>query len=204
MDFFCRKARSGTVIPIALKPEPPNFSDRVRKPGQEFLKQVPNPITEEWNKNAFWQKVLPDMRRAYNSLCAYCATWIPHSTGSHSIDHFIPKAVTPTLAYEWDNFRYVSSRFNSRKGTRSILDPFNIQFGWYTLDFSSFLIKPGSQLNDQNKQLINDTIKILKLNDDEDLVCERQNWIEEWRNRHITFGHLKRKAPFIAYELQRI
>lgn len=191
------------MIPIALKPEPPNFSDTVRNPGQEFLKQVPNPTTKEWKEHAFWQKILPDMRRAYNSLCSYCATWIPHSTGSHSIDHFISKAVIPTLAYEWDNFRYVSSRFNSRKGTRFILDPIDIDYGWYTLDFCSFLIKPNSDLSEENRKLVSDTIDILKLNDDEKLVTERQTWFCDLLNGEINFDHLKKKAPFIAYELER-
>lgn len=191
------------MIPVAQQSEPANFSAQVRGPGQQFLRRVPNPTTNDWKGKEYWRKALPDMREAYNSICAYCATWISYGTGSHSVDHFIPRALQPNLAYEWDNFRYVSSRFNSRKGTHTILDPFKIQEGWFILDFSCFFIKPDSHLSAENKKLVLDTIKILKLNDDEDLVTERQGWVCDLFNGEITFDHLKKKAPFIAYELER-
>jgi len=143
------------------------------------------------------------MRVAYKGICAYRARWIPHSTGRHSIDHFIPKSVESPLAYEWSNFRYVSARFNSRKGTRSILDPFLLNEGWFILDFSTFLIKPNSILSADQQKSVQDTINILKLNTDEDLVTERQTWVEEFWAGEISFEHLEKKTPFIAYELER-
>ncbi len=120
-----------------------------------------------------------------------------------SIDHFIPKSKNPSLAYKWSNFRYASSRFNSRKGARAILDPFTLQEGWFTLDFSSCLVKPGADMPPDQKNPVISTINILKLNDDEDLVEERKAWIEAHRKGEITFAHLEKMAPFIAFELRR-
>lgn len=85
----------------------------------------------------------------------------------------MPKSVAPELAYEC--FRYVSSRFNSRKGTRLILDPFELEGDWFVLGFPSLLIKPNPNLLPDQKKAVLNTITILKLNTDETLVQERQS-----------------------------
>jgi len=188
---------------IPVRPEPKNFDPHVREPGLKFLKEVDEPGDILWKGREYWQRSLPDMRKAYGCVCAYCAQWIPYGTGNHSVDHFLPKNEYPELAYEWSNFRYVSSRFNARKGTRRILDPFQIKEGWFVLSFLSFLIEPGSALSSETKKAILNTIRILRLNEDEDLVAERQSWVEDFRNGQISFSFLKKKRPFIAYELER-
>jgi len=191
------------VIPVSRQNEPCDFSTLVRIPGQKFLKKVPRPTAQQWKHREYWQKILPEMRSAYHQVCAYCATWIPYSTGNHAVDHFIPKSVRPSLAYEWSNYRYVSSRFNSRKGTSTILDPFTLGEASFTIDFSSFLLKANPDLPVARQSQIRDTIEILKLNADDDLVDERQAWIEDYRSGQITLDHLQKNAPFIAYELRR-
>jgi hypothetical protein len=191
------------VIPVLPQPEPSDFSRRVRNPGQEFLKNTPSPTTEQWKRKEYWRNVLPELRAAYSRVCAYCAQWIPYSTGNHTVDHFIPKSVQPAKAYEWSNYRYVSSRFNSRKGTRTILDPFKLRETSFVIDFSSFLLKANPDLSPDQKELVLDTIEILKLNTDDDLVVERQTWTHEYFAGQITFQHLKKMAPFIALELDR-
>jgi hypothetical protein len=194
------------VIPVTPQPAPDNFDERVKTPGNTFLATVPKPKTEQWKGKEYWQKVLPNMRKAYSGICAYSAHWIPHSTGNHSIDHFTPKDKKPELAYEWSNFRYVASRFNSRKGTKNILDPFTLPPDWFILDFSSLLIKSNPSLSSDQKKRVNETISRkfgLNLNED-GLVTERFEWFCEYQNKGLPFfSHLKKKVPFIAYELQR-
>ncbi len=143
------------------------------------------------------------MRSAYHSVCAYSAHWISPATGGHSIDHFVPKSSRPDLAYEWSNYRYVSAKFNARKGTRSILDPFRLESNWFILDFDSFLIKPNPSLATDYKAAVQNTIDILRLNDDEDCIELRQDCVYWFHTGEITLSHLQRIAPFIAYELQR-
>jgi len=186
-----------------MQAEPERFDARVRVPGNAFLTGVPQPTTAQWSKHAYWQKALPDMRNAYGAICAYCATWIPHSTGTHSVDHFIPKSQDTRLAYEWSNFRYVSARFNSRKGTRVILDPFELLPDWFVIDFKTFFIKPNADLSLSQRESVSQTVKVLHLNDDDDLVDEREGWFTEYRDGHISFSHLRKRAPFIAYEIER-
>jgi hypothetical protein len=191
------------VIPVSSKPEPIDFPERVRTPGQEFLRYIPTPTTQQWYRKEFWRRVLPDMRSAYGQVCAYCAQWIPYGTGNHSIDHFVPRALQPGLAYEWSNYRYVSSRFNSRKGVFAIADPFTLAQDAFVLDFYSFLIKVNPNLPLEQKSIALETIDILKLNTDNDLVVERQTWIDDYLTGQITYQHLQKMAPFIAYELNR-
>lgn len=191
------------MIPVKLQPEPNSFFELVRKPGNIFLHKTPHPLDHEWTRRGYWRNALPEMRIAYKHICAYCAQWIPYGTGAHSVDHFIPKSVSPNLAYEWSNFRYVSSRFNSRKGTKLILDPYNLQEGWFTIDFTSFFIKPHPGLLPEQKLQVLDTIDILKLNTDELLVQERYSWVVDFLEGQCAFALLEKKMPFIAFELRR-
>ena len=57
------------------------------------------------------------------------------------------------MAYEWNNYRYVSARFNSRKGTQTIVDPFELSSDWFLLDFTLFLLHPNPGLAPVEKEL---------------------------------------------------
>jgi hypothetical protein len=202
MVLKCSSRNLKPMLPVQPKPEPANFNRQVRTPGLAFLKTNPNPKSTEWK--AYWQHALPDMKSQYNEICSYCATWIPHSTGSHSIDHFMSKQRFPKLAYEWSNFRYVSSRFNSRKGTRVILDPFTLQPGTFIIDFTTLFIKPNSNiLNAREQQRAAETIRILRFNDDDELVRERLQYYQDYIRHLITLDFLERRAPFISFEIRR-
>lgn len=191
------------MIPVQPQPEPEDFAERVKKPGAAFLRQVSHPTTGQWKGKEYWRRALPDMRTSYNGICAYSAHWISPVTGGHSIDHFVPRVSRPDLAYEWSNFRYAASKFNARKGINTILDPFQLGTDWFILDFDTFLVKPNPCLGSEQKAAVQNTIDILKLNDDEDCVELRQDYVTWFRTGDITFAHLQRKAPFIAHELQR-
>jgi len=185
-------------------PEPPYFDQEVRKKGLRFLERAPNPTSAEWRNNAYWQKVLPDMRTFYHSICNYCATWIPYSTGQHSVDHFLDKDNHPNQAYECNNYRYVSARFNSRKGTRTILDPIRLPSQAFALNFTNFFVEVNPSLTHIGlEDLANDTIRILKFNEDDNLINERMEYFTYYKNGEITFNYLQRSAPFIAHELNR-
>jgi uncharacterized protein (TIGR02646 family) len=192
------------MLPILRKNEPDEFHELVRAPGHLFLAEKPHPRVAEWKGKEYWQKSLPQMRAAYNSICAYCACWIPYSTGSQSVDHFISKKTRPDLAYEWSNYRYSSTRFNSRKGTKTILDPFTLPAEWFVIDFTTLFIKPNSgTLTAAQKQQVENTIEILHLNDDDELVRERQEYYHCYLTGEILYSYLVEKAPFIGYEIHR-
>jgi len=192
------------MLPVLRKDEPDDFHELVRAPGLVFLAEKPNPKAAEWKGKEYWQKALPQMRAAYNSVCAYCACWIPHSTGSQSVDHFNSKKIRPDLAYEWSNYRYASSRFNSRKGTKTILDPFSLSSEWFVIDFTTFFIKANTPiLTGSQKLQVENTIETLHLNDDDELVKERQEYYHCYVTGEISLAYLAGKAPFIGHEVRR-
>jgi hypothetical protein len=46
---------------------------------------LPNKLeSQQWRGKEYWQRALPDMRKAYNSICS--AFWIPHSTGYDALE----------------------------------------------------------------------------------------------------------------------
>ncbi|MCP4214194.1 MAG: hypothetical protein GY765_06035 [bacterium] len=191
------------MIPVRKQPEPEDFAILVRERGEEFLKECPIPDSEEWKKHSYWQDVLDHMGKSYKDTCAYSALWIPPEKNLiRSIDHFIPKSKMPSLAYSWDNFRYVSRAMNSNKGTKSIIDPFTLKPGWFEIDFEIFEIRPGKCLSVDEAELVLSTIRILKLDKEEHRnACQR--WVMDYCKGYITFAYLKIKAPFIAAELER-
>lgn len=191
------------MIPVKLQLEPKDFDRKIRNKGAQFLRDKEISSSRDWKNREYWQEALPDMRESYKHVCSYCAQWIPHGTGRHSIDHFIPKTEQPELAYEWTNFRYVSARFNSRKGTRDILDPFELQVDSFFINFTSFFIHPNTNLSVVRLEKAKKTIEYLKLNSDDNLVNERKEYFLLYRNNDISFNHLLTRAPFIAYEVER-
>lgn len=190
------------MIPVKQQPEPPNFENKVRSKGNAFLQTVPRPKT--WDSREYWRESLRDLHGAYNQVCSYSAQWIPWIEGSPTVDHFIPKSVKPELAYEWSNFRLSCLKMNARKRDfQDILDPFQITSGWFILDFPSLLIKASPDIDEQVKIQVRSTIKRLKLNDDDDCVKHRLDWLMRYCEKNITFDFLKETSPFIAYELER-
>ncbi len=191
------------MIPVKKQPEPGKFEKLVRVPGRDFLKKVPNPTTQQWKSHSYWREIIKDMRIAYGGVCAYCAHWIPVDTGNKTIDHFIPKSLNPELAYEWANYRLAASKYNNSKGVKKILDPFTLKPDWFVLDFPTLKVLPNGGLLPDQKEAVKNTIEILKFNKDEECIESRGNWLMDYCSGEITFKHLEKKAPFIAYELKR-
>ena len=191
------------MIPVQEKPEPPDFAHRVREPGQAFLRINSRPKSVEWKNRDYWRRSLQDLYSSYEGICAYSAEWIPSNTGVATVDHFIPKSVDPQLAYEWANYRLSSLKLNSRKKEyQDILDPFTLEDETFIIDFPSLIVKPNPHLSDQQKSLVNATIKRLGLND-EVSIKSRLRWIRSYANDDISLNFLEANAPFIAFELRR-
>lgn len=189
------------MIPIQAQPEPADFETKVRAKGAEFLAVDPNPTI--WTNREYWQDALPELYELYSHVCAYTALWIPRNEGVASVDHFIPKSAVPAEAYEWRNFRLTSLKMNSRKREfRDVIDPFVITPSTFQLKFPSLMIFPNPNLARRVKTQVAATIKRLKLNRD-DGIKSRLDWLLPYCDGEASFGLLRRKAPFIAYELER-
>ena len=186
---------------MVLKPEPANFQSNVRSPGQAFLKTVPNPSGQQFRNHDYWRKSLIDLGTAYNGICAYSSFWLPNSS---SVDHFYPKSQHPNLAYEWGNYRLSHAEINNDKGNSiEILDPFNIQNGWFILDIATMYVRPETSLPSSIQTSVKKTIDILKLNKDK-WVEMRFGIFEKWKGCTSSMKQsIQEHYPFIAIELQR-
>ena len=119
------------------------------------------------------------------------------------MDHFVAKVDDPDQAYEWSNYRLACSLVNSRKGVFSdILDPFEIEDGWFVLELSFLQILPNPELKPELKKRAQETIDRLGLQRKE---CRdaRAEYFDDYIREHIDFHYLERKCPFVAREVAR-
>lgn len=183
------------------QPEYPGFHTDVRVPGNAFLAVCPQPTSEQFKKKNFWGKAARELHAAYSGVCAYTSMYL---TEQGSVDHFLPKASYPHLAYEWDNYRLASGRVNSSKGNlESILDPFEVQDDWFFMDIPACLLRPNPALAKELRSQISGTINSLRLNQDDNYVQERCNILIEYALGDVSQAFLRRRYPFIAKEIDR-
>ncbi len=208
MDLLCGIIWGLALIPVSPVAEPAGFDAKVRIPGKAFLMTVANPVGFQWHGKDYWRRALDDLFRAYQGVCAYCASWTKRATAmttpqDSSIDHFVPRSAVPAKAYEWDNFRLCRGRLNMRKASHSdVLDPFTLNQGWFKLDFRTFLLVPDSSLSTADRGRVLATIDRLQLNSDNDYVNERVRAIRSYCLGAATFAQLASRYPFIAAEMR--
>ena len=189
------------MIHVKKQQEPIDFNIKVRIPGRKFLNSCPQPKRKDWHRHNYWRECNRDLYDCYNGVCAYTGEWFSLTTGV--VDHFKPKSLAPGLAYEWDNYRLATQRANHNKDSYIIVDPFNVQLGWFTLEIPSCLIVVGDGLSCEIYAQVKYTIEKLRLNSDDEYVQRRCDTIIDYINGNISFASLRRYFPFIASELER-
>jgi hypothetical protein len=190
------------VIRVTQQPEPPDFDRKIRQRGNRFLATTPNPTSKQFKKKAFWQQASVNLHTAYNGICAYTCFYLV--LADKSVDHFLPKALRPDMAYEWNNYRLSLPRVNQHKdNSLEILDPFIVQTGWFTLDFPSCLVRPNVILVSPLVDKIKKTIELLKLNDDDYFVQKRCDLMLDFAEGILSIGDLSKWYPFLAAEVIR-
>lgn len=207
------------MIRVPLADEPFRFHEQVRVPGlraiSEMIGQRPKrtagrrfaKVASRREKippehfPAYWTECLDDLMAAYGQICAYTCFRIHEVTGWRSADHFAPKSRHWDKVYEWSNYRLACGRLNSRKKDFSdLLDPFEIQDGWFRLELVAFQVIPDSELAPDLVQKIDRTIIRLGLND----FCKaREKDAERYWARGVTYNTLLEESPFVAKELRR-
>ena len=104
--------------------------------------------------------------------------------------------------YEWDNYRLASLLLNSRKSIHELLDPFEIEDGWFQLELFGFQVIPNASLTPMQMERVVETISKLGLN--KPWFCSAR---QRYANRYIAIGDsfstLQEDCPFVAMELRR-
>lgn len=188
------------VIGFTLQQEPQTFDVRCRKRGQAWLA-----IHPVYKRPAdYWIEFEGDLRQAFSGLCAYCAMRIMKG----QVDHFRPVAVLKDegrdeLAYEWNNFRYGEGVINGRKWKHIVLDPYEVQDGWFEILLPSLQLQGTDSIPQQHRELAAFTLKHLGLRDSEVVVRYRREWFDLYQNGKLTLDGLTAVAPLIAKAVQR-
>lgn len=207
------------VVPAA---EPADFDTKVRQPGLRAIAELvgapslssrpgrPRRVVATTREAipadqfpAIWTEALPDLLAAYGRVCAYMSFYIERVTGAASIDHMLPKSLTWSEVYEWNNYRLACSLMNSRKNAyQDVLDPFEIEDGWFCLEWVDYQVIPDPSLAPEVLQQVEATIQRLRLNDYE---CRRlrEEYVADFLRGDISLDHLHRRAPFLAREVER-
>lgn len=211
------------MIRVHRKEEPLDFDARVRQPGlsaiDELVGRPPRlrrrgprrakvAETEEQIKPyqfpAFWTESLDQMMVLYEQRCAYLGLHLERSTGNPSVDHFVAKAKDWRLVYEWSNYRLSASLVNARKGVQPVIDPFEVEEGWFALNLDSLYVEAGPSAPADRFSLIDSTLPILNL---PECRKDRGEYIRLYRlgpgQGGIDLHFLRRRAPFVAREMER-
>ena len=185
------------MLAVVPREEPATFDAQVRMPGQKALAENRNPLPR------YWGKCLPDLMEAYEYICAYSSLRVSPISGTPTVEHFAAKSSARQLAYEWSNYRLVCARMNSRKREfDDVLDPFEIEEGWFELEFLFLQVRPAPGLDATINKQVERTIRRLKLND-EAFCSERARWYEAWLSGRIDGTFLREYAPFVHREVVR-
>jgi hypothetical protein len=185
------------VIHVEPQPEPPDFDAKVRQPGRTGV------ASSEGELRPLWRHCATQLWEAYKGVCAYSSLHIPRGTGAISVDHLLPKSKRRELAYEWSNYRLACVRMNARKNAlEDVLDPFEVQDGWFALELSTLEVIPGEGLTESLRAQVQMTIDRLDLNDDE-FVRAREAHYMAWREGDMKLRLLRKYCPFLAKELLR-
>lgn len=219
------------MIRVRPSSEPAGFDDSVRKRGQNALLELigsPEAPKRRGPKRrkladrikdlcaddlpAFWTAALPDLRAAYRDICAYLGMYIDPATGLATVDHFKPKSRYQRLAYEWSNLRLAAHQVNTDKDNyEDVLDPFQIQDGWFVLDLLTFKVDAAEELDEHTRKAVLATVDRLKLNDPtycaararyHDLYHGLKTEPED-PDEPLPLKWLLRHCPFVARELHR-
>lgn len=195
------------MIHVAAQPEPAAFDAEVRQKGFAWLSKkkitLDRPVPSDTIIEPYWRYCLDDMYSSYSGCCAYLAIFFERVTGGGSVDHFVAKSQRADLAYEWSNYRLACSRMNSRKREYDdVIDPFEVENGWFQLELVSGRIFPSPQLPNEYKQALQATIDRLGLDDASNREMRARHY-QEYRERLYTADFLKRRSPFVWMEASR-
>ncbi len=172
--------------------EPPEFDQKVRKPGLKWLEENP----EIGRPRDYWSPFKPDLARGFKNLCAYSAIFEPVGT----VDHYIGVSSNMMLAYEWDNYRFASAWINSSKKNEDdkILDPFEVQDDWFEVHLPSLQLTVSGNVPDEYREKAEYTLMRLHLRNDERIIRQRREWYRMYCEGELNLEGLKKKAPLIA------
>jgi len=195
------------MIHVRQQPEPATFDANVRQKGLRFFADQgidpSEPLPPKTSIAPHWRACLDELYASYGGICAYLAVHFERVTGAGSVDHFIAKSSTPTMAYEWSNYRLACSRMNScKREYDDALDPFSVVNGWFHLELVSGRIFANPNLTHDQSYQVNATIKRLGLDEPGSREMRARHYLDYCRGEYVA-DFLRKRSPFVWMEANR-
>lgn len=181
------------MIPVAHPIRKPRYFTRdCETPGKAWL--AANTVSKRFP--GLWQKYQPQLAEGFHDRCGWWAMRIADG----AVDHYLSKKFYRDRAYDWDNYRYISTSVNSAKGTHDdkVFDPFEIQPGWFEVHLPSMLLKRTALVPPALHAKADFTIKQLRLKSGHKVRRNRRAWYEDYKKGRITEAGLAAYAPLVA------
>lgn len=181
------------MIRVQPVPEPAAFDAEVRQPGNAWLAAHP----DAKRVRDFWSPFRHVLRDGFRSLCGYAAMLDP--TGG-TVDHYLSVHNHRHLAYEWSNYRFVSSTMNAIKqaADEAVLDPYEVGDGWFEIILPSLQLRVTERVPAGHRPRAEETLVRLGLGDDQRIIDWRQSWYQLYQAGELTLEGLETVAPLIA------
>lgn len=185
------------MIPCLPVPEPPDFDEKARQPGNEWLASHP----DSSRPRDFWSPFRNKLAEGFNFRCGYSAMCDFVGT----VDHFLSWQNYKHLAYEWGNYRYISSWINSSKGNldNQVLDPYEVQEGWFEILLPSLQLVLTDAVPPNLREKAEFTLQRLHLAHNERIIRQRSEWYSLYLQGDLTLEGLERMAPLIARAVRK-
>lgn len=187
--------------------EPVLFDVNCRQPGEAWLAahlgEDPHAVSQ------WWSRFQPDLAKHFSHRCGWMGTCI---VLGGVVDHWLScgnRGGMPSpnrqLAFEWSNLRYADPVINSLKGILDdqVLDPCEIEDGWFEVQLPSFQLVPGGRLPSSLRQRAELTIDKLQLRGHKARFTRWHWYCSHWHAGQPDLAALRRDAPLVAAAIER-
>lgn len=183
------------MIPVTPVPEPSEFHTKARLSGQAWMAAHP----DSKRPYDYWSPFRHLLAEGFEHRCGYTAMYVPQGT----VDHLLSYKTHPELAYEWSNYRYAAPWINSSKGSARVLDPYEVEDGWFEILLPSLQLVLTDRVPAPHRALAEETLRRLPIAHDERIIKERRAWYELYRAGELSLDGLRRVAPLLARAVEK-
>lgn len=183
-------------------PEPSDFAKNCRTKGNAWLKANTTASSDKFP--GYWREFQPELAEGFSCRCGWSAM---HIGLDGAVDHYHSRSGPKgrRLAYEWSNYRYISTTVNSSKQAldSEVLDPFEVQDGWFEVRMPSFQLVRTDRVPSALRKKADYTIERLKLDQGTKFIANRIYWYREHRRKGLPLDRLREYAPLVADAIGR-
>lgn len=186
------------MIPVRPQPQPPEFDEKVGRPGRTWLERHPR-----GDPPGLWREVHHALADAFERRCAYSTKCLDHDG---EVDHFVSIAEDRSRTYDWSNYRYCEPRINKLKRDTPaalLLDPFEVQDDWFELDDPDLRLHVTQRCPPEYRARAAYTLRKLKLDDGDRAIRGRRIWVERFEAGRAPLELVEEMAPLVARMLRR-